>query len=129
MTTTPEASLAVADAWSCGICGDNDVPHKFRVFGICYKCAARKSIDKRNRKIELLQSRLSATPTNESPAPQATRNTMTVDADLIRQIVREELAKQQPAPVAPSSPPQRTYETGNRRYVREEDCEDNSEGA
>ena len=41
--------------WSCGTCGDADVPEKFRIFGSCYKCASQRSIDKRNRKIKQLQ--------------------------------------------------------------------------
>ena len=40
--------------WACGICNDADVPEKFRVFGNCYKCATRKSIYKRDRKIHRL---------------------------------------------------------------------------
>lgn len=48
--TSPET-----EQWSCGTCGDRDVPEKFRVFGSCYKCAAQRSIDKRNRKIEQLR--------------------------------------------------------------------------
>lgn len=41
--------------WACGICGDRNVPDKFRVFGNCYKCAAERSIAKRDRRIVELE--------------------------------------------------------------------------
>lgn len=44
--------------WSCGTCGDRDVPRKFRVFGSCYRCTAQWSLDKRNRRIANLEAEL-----------------------------------------------------------------------
>jgi len=49
---TPAPS--VPDGWSCGVCGDKDVTEKWRIFGSCYKCAAKKAIDKRDCKIAML---------------------------------------------------------------------------
>jgi hypothetical protein len=51
---------AQAEVWSCGICGDANVPEKWRVFGSCYKCAANKSVAKRNDKIARLEADRSA---------------------------------------------------------------------
>lgn len=63
-----------ADDWSCGTCGDRDVPDKFRVFGSCYKCAAARSVSNRDRKISQLKAALSATPTGGGkPATPAAR--------------------------------------------------------
>lgn len=61
--TKPLYEAPVAqEPWVCGTCGDGDVPEKFRVFGSCYRCAAQRSIDKRNRQIERLKAAPPATP-------------------------------------------------------------------
>ncbi len=41
--------------FECTSCKDRDVPPKYRVFGLCYKCAAGKSITKRNTQITRLK--------------------------------------------------------------------------
>lgn len=55
----PESDMAeIEESWSCGTCGLNGykVPEAFRVFGSCYRCAAQRSIEKRERRIASLKA-------------------------------------------------------------------------
>jgi hypothetical protein len=62
MTSSPSQLVPVepTEAWSCGICNDSDVPEKFRVFGLCYICAAHRSIGRRDHKIRLLEAQIAS---------------------------------------------------------------------
>ena len=54
--------------WHCGTCG-NVVEREWRVFGSCYRCAAQRSIAKRDAKIASLKARLGDSSQDPKPEP------------------------------------------------------------
>lgn len=63
------------DEWRCSVC-NKSAPEEWRVFGVCYRCGAQRSIDRRERKIASLKAEIKILEGNATPPDHGGREAL-----------------------------------------------------